>query len=68
MVVTLNGEQREIPTGATIASVLELLAVSPGARGIAVAVQGEVIPRGAWESTELRAGARVEVVAAIQGG
>ncbi len=34
----------------------------------AVAVDGEVVPRGAWEATELAGGARVEVVTAVQGG
>jgi thiamine biosynthesis protein ThiS len=41
----------------------------PGAgRGVAVAVDAEVVPRGEWEATELHDGARVEVLHAIQGG
>ena len=39
-----------------------------GARGVAVAVDAEVVPRGEWETTELDDGARVEVLRAIQGG
>jgi sulfur carrier protein len=35
---------------------------------VAVAVNGEVVPRGAWEKTALDDGARVEIVAAVQGG
>ena len=68
MIVTLNGERRELPSGATVASVVTLLSMASAARGVAVAVQGEVVPRGAWDSTELADGAEVEVVAAIQGG
>jgi sulfur carrier protein len=68
VIVTLNGEDRELSGGATVASVLELLDVSPGARGVAVAVDGEVVSRSRWSETRLGAGARIEVVAAIQGG
>jgi sulfur carrier protein len=68
MNVTINGEPRELPSGATVASVVELLDVTPGARGVAVALDGEVVTRSQWPQTELRDGALVEVVAAIQGG
>jgi sulfur carrier protein len=68
VIVTLNGERRELENDATVAAVVALLAPAPGARGVAVAVGGEVVPRGQWGSTPLRDGARVEVVAAIQGG
>jgi sulfur carrier protein len=66
MIVTVNGERRELPAEATVASLVELLD-SP-ARGVAVALDHEVVPRGAWPSTPLREGAHVEVLAAIQGG
>jgi sulfur carrier protein len=66
--VTLNGEPRQLPAGATVASVVELLDVGPGARGVAVALDGEVVTRSEWPATELREGALVEIVAAIQGG
>jgi sulfur carrier protein len=38
------------------------------ARGVAVAVDAEVVPRGAWATTPLPEGAQVEVLTAIQGG
>jgi sulfur carrier protein len=66
--VTINGEPRQLPAGATVASVVELLDVTPGARGVAVALDGEVVTRSHWPQTEVREGALVEVVAAIQGG
>lgn len=68
MIVRLNGEERELSDGATVLSVLALLDVTPDARGIAVAVDRTVVPRGAWEATALADGAQVEVVTAIQGG
>jgi sulfur carrier protein len=66
MIVTLNGEARELPERATVASLLGEL--SAPSRGVAVAIDGEVVPRGEWADTRLSDGARVEVVAAIQGG
>lgn len=66
--IQLNGEQRELPDGATVASAVALLGVTPDARGVAAAVDREVVPRGEWEQTVLAPGARVEVLTAIQGG
>ena len=68
MNATVNGEARVLPAGATVASVLELLDVAPDARGIAVAVDGEVVARSRWDATTLGDGSMVEVVAAIGGG
>ena len=67
MTIYLNGAPREVPDGATVA--VAIAEVGPGPRrGIAVAVDGEVVPRAAWEHTELRSGARLELVQAVQGG
>ncbi len=68
VVVSVNGERRELPPEATVAVVVELLSGAAGGRGVAVAVAGEVVPRGAWGTTQLSDGATVEVVAAVQGG
>jgi sulfur carrier protein len=68
MLVTVNGERQQVRPGATVASVIEQLASAPGGRGVAVAVDGKVVPRSAWPQTQLSEGARVEVVAAVQGG
>jgi sulfur carrier protein len=68
MNLTVNGEPRRLPADATVASVIELLDVSPGARGVAVAVDGEVVARSRWTETHLHEGSTVEVLAAIQGG
>ena len=68
MIVTINGERRELPSSATVASVVELLDVAPAARGVAVALNGEVVTRAQWPQTEVQDGARIEIVAAIGGG
>lgn len=66
--VTVNGEPRELPAGATVASVVDSLHNAPDGRGVAVAVEGEVVPRAQWPTTELRDGAAIEIVVAVQGG
>jgi sulfur carrier protein len=66
--VTVNGHQRELPAGATVAKLVETMPGAPEGRGVAVAVEGEVVPRAQWPSTELREGATIEVVVAVQGG
>lgn len=68
MRVVVNGEPMELPGGATVAEAAQAVGVHSGARGVAIAVDGEVIPRAMHEIVELGEGQRVEVVAAIQGG
>jgi sulfur carrier protein len=68
MTIMVNGEPRELAPGTTVRALLEALDVPGGASGVAIAVDAEVVPRGAWETTELDEGARVEVLRAIQGG
>jgi len=66
MIVTVNGEERTLPADSTVAMLVEDLSAS--SRGVAVAINGDVVPRGEWAATALEDGARIEVVAAIQGG
>ncbi len=68
MRVELNGSPRELPDAATLAVAVRESGVGEGARGVAVALDGEVVPRAEWERTPLREGQSVEVLAAIQGG
>jgi sulfur carrier protein len=64
--IVVNGEPR---TGVeTVAELLGQLGLGLEARGVAVAVDGEVVPRSRWPRQTLADGARVEVVGAIQGG
>jgi sulfur carrier protein len=64
--VTLNGERRELPDRATVETVVRELGAPE--RGVAVAVDGEVVPRGDWAGTRVRDGQQVEVLRAVQGG
>jgi sulfur carrier protein len=66
MNVIVNGEPTELAPGATVDTVLVALELPD--RGVAVAVDAEVVPRGQWREHELSEGARVEVLRAIQGG
>ena len=66
--IVLNGERTEVAAGATVTAMLARLGLSADTRGVAVAVDGEVVPRGAWETFALAEDARVEVLSAMQGG
>lgn len=68
MRVIVNGQSVELEAGATVRDAVLEAGAEPGARGIAVAVDGEVVPRSQLEEIPLEADQRVEVVAAIQGG
>ncbi len=68
----LNGEARSALAGSTVADVVaDLLGVPAGeerTRGIAVAVDDEVVPRGQWALRPVADGERVEVLGAVAGG
>ncbi|MGZ5354797.1 MAG: sulfur carrier protein ThiS [Solirubrobacterales bacterium] len=68
MRIRLNGEDAILPDDATVATAVSTAGTGLGPRGLAVAVDGEVVPRGEWDATPLAEGQNVEVVAAIQGG
>jgi thiazole synthase len=68
MRIELNGRLHELPDGATIDAAVRATRAGKDARGVAVALDGEVVPRGEWGTTALREGQAVEVLAAIQGG
>ena len=65
--LTVNGEPREVPDGATVDVVVARSPARPR-RGVAAAVNGEVVPRRSWAGAALRDGDQVEVVTAVQGG
>jgi sulfur carrier protein len=67
-VILLNGQSSDVQVGETVAAALQRLGVSADARGVAVAVDGEVLPRACWETFALAEDARVEVLTAIRGG
>ena len=66
--IRVNGRDETVADGTTIAALLRTLDVPPEGRGVAVAVDAEVVPRGEWPRHRLADGAQVEVVTAVQGG
>jgi sulfur carrier protein len=67
-VILLNGERSDVRAGETVAAVLGRLGLDLEARGVAVAVDGEVVPRTQWGSFTVTEHAHVEVLTAMQGG
>jgi len=65
--IKVNGETEPL-AAATLSALLAEKLVDTGERGIAVALNGAVVPRAAWPSTPLHAGDAVEIVRAKQGG
>ena len=68
MTIELNGERIELRAGASVAELVERAGAGGDRRGVAVAVDGEVVPRSAWDETVVSDGQKIEVVGAIQGG
>jgi sulfur carrier protein len=66
--VVLNGEPRELRDGATVDDAVGASGAPESRAGVAVAVDGEVVPRGRWASEPLAEGQQVEVLQAVQGG
>jgi sulfur carrier protein len=66
--IHLNGDRHDDYVDHTVAGVLALLGLPADARGVAVAVDGEVVPRAGWGEFAIPEGAHVEVLTAMQGG
>jgi sulfur carrier protein len=71
-VAVVNGEpyllDGPLPVADLVARLLPSLVVDGAPQGVAVALDDAVVPRGAWDTTTVRPGDRVEVVTAVQGG
>ena len=65
--IVLNGEPHE-RDGATIVELLADLGVEDRGRGVAVALNGEIVPRTEWRRVRVDDGDRVEALSAMQGG
>lgn len=65
MNVTVNDQNVQIDDGTTVAALLRRLGLPQ--KGIAVALDAAVLPRSQWDRP-VPAGARLEVVTAVQGG
>jgi sulfur carrier protein len=64
--ITVNGDPAVVAPGTTVAGLVADLGLEP--RGVAIAVDGEVVTRRTWGDRPLAVGARVEVLTIAQGG
>ena len=66
-VIRVNGAERVLAAD-NVARLLEQLGYGNDRRGIAVALNGQVVPRSAWGERRLQVGDEIEIVGAVQGG
>jgi sulfur carrier protein len=66
MKVTVNGDAAEVSDGATVGELVRQRV--DDRRRVAVARNGEVVPRASWDATSLAEGDTVEVLAPVAGG
>lgn len=64
--ILVNGNPSDVAPGTTLTELLRALDAPD--RGVAVALDGEIVPRGSWADTAIGDDAKVEVVMAVQGG
>ncbi|WP_419923836.1 sulfur carrier protein ThiS [Candidatus Poriferisocius sp.] len=62
MIVIVNGEAREVSPDCTVGR------LAPDQRGVAVAVNREIVPRSRWSEALLAEGDRIEILEAAKGG
>jgi sulfur carrier protein len=65
--IELNGRRVDLEDRATVADAVAASGATER-RGVAVSVEGEVVPRSEWDATPLRDGQQVDVLHAVQGG
>ncbi len=65
--IEVNGALRALDTD-TVAGLVASLGIAANARGVAVALNGAVVPRAQWVAAPLTPGDRVEIIRAMQGG
>jgi sulfur carrier protein len=65
--VSVNGEEGRV-TAETVAALLQSRGVPTDGRGVAVALNGALVPRAEWPSTRLRSGDRIEIIKPVVGG
>lgn len=68
MNVFVNGVAMDVEESAVVADAIAAVRGEPATRGIAVAVNGTVVPRSSWPQTPLNDSDRVEILTAVAGG
>ena len=65
---SINGNAHRLSAVARIPDALEAVGIDREMRGVAVALNGEVVPRSRWQEVTIPAAACIEIVTATQGG
>ncbi len=68
MKLIVNGKEVDTEPDVTLEALLAQSLKKDGRDGIAVAVNGEVVPKGSWSERTLQANDRLEIIRAVQGG
>ncbi|HEU4928363.1 MAG TPA: sulfur carrier protein ThiS [Candidatus Krumholzibacteria bacterium] len=66
--ITVNGKSAQADDTDVVADLLHELGIETDAEGVAMAVNDAVIPRHEWASRRVRAGDKIEIIRAVQGG
>jgi sulfur carrier protein len=66
MRLVVNGEPRSLTSGTSVDALVAALDLEP--RGLAIAVNGEVVPRSTWPDHDLADGDEIEILTVAQGG
>jgi thiamine biosynthesis protein ThiS len=66
MIVTINGERREIPEGLNVSGLLEHLGMA--AERVAIERNLDILPRARWATTQVEPDDRFEIVHLVGGG
>jgi thiamine biosynthesis protein ThiS len=64
--IVVNGEAREMPTGANVTQLLDTLGLRSGR--VAIERNLQILPRSEWANTQVAAGDRYEIVQFVGGG
>lgn len=67
MKIFLNNQERELPESATVSAMLQALELAHS-RGLAVAINNQVLPRHEWPTRQLQPNDRLTLIRATQGG
>ena len=68
MKIVLNGKKRHVSNRPTLRALLTECGLDPSQKGVAVAVNAEIVTREEWASTRVEAGDRIDIIHAVQGG
>ncbi|GAB4531474.1 MAG: sulfur carrier protein ThiS [Parvularculaceae bacterium] len=64
--IMVNGDERRLDAGATVADLLAALEIEP--RNVGVERNLEIVPKSAYAATALAEGDRIEIVQFVGGG